>query len=139
MGDRNLFLDLIVGTLVLVLLLWGGYRLLSSSKPTALPVPCAAAIQAAYPSWAPEDCQRVCNEEIWIGMTPQQLLESWGKPWDAKRTVSASLVHDEYIYPANPHMMWLYFLDPPREGSPPGPNAWHLHFDNGVLTSWSQG
>lgn len=31
-----------------------------------------------YPTWSTDDCQKTANEKIWIGMTYQMLIESYG-------------------------------------------------------------
>lgn len=51
---------------------------------------------------------------IWIGMTKEMVLESWGEPKDINRTVGSWGVHEQ----------WIYYGDK------------YLYIENGKLTSW---
>jgi len=64
-------------------------------------------------NWPSEIEQTVINRKIRLGMTKQQVIESWGKPKDINRTVSRYSVHEQWVYS----------------------NA-YLYFENGVLTTW---
>jgi hypothetical protein len=41
---------------------------------------------------------KIYQQKIWIGMTRQMLLESWGKPDDINRTVGGFGVHEQFVY-----------------------------------------
>lgn len=56
---------------------------------------------------------KIFEERIWIGMTKEMLLESWGKPDDINRSVGSWGVHEQCIYT----------------------NA-YVYIENGVVTSW---
>jgi len=57
--------------------------------------------------------EKIFKGVIWIGMTKEMALESWGKPEDINRTVSVLSVHEQWVYG----------------------NA-YLYFEGGILTSW---
>lgn len=58
--------------------------------------------------------KEILNKKIWIGMTNQMTIESWGNPIDINRSVGAWGVHEQWIYSGNKY----------------------LYFENGVLKSW---
>jgi hypothetical protein len=58
-----------------------------------------------------EDCQRVLDKKIWIGMSEDVLLESWGKPNRINRTVSAYTVHKQYVYGRFPYNSIVYVVN----------------------------
>ena len=42
--------------------------------------------------------KRIANKEIWIGMSEDLLLESWGFPEEINRTVTSNLVRKQFVY-----------------------------------------
>lgn len=56
---------------------------------------------------------RIFEKKIWIGMTKDMLLESWGRPNDINRTVGSWGVHEQCIY-----------------------TSAYVYIENGVVTSW---
>lgn len=56
---------------------------------------------------------KIFEERIWIGMTKEMLLESWGRPNDINRTVGNWGVHEQCIY-----------------------TSAYVYVENGVVTSW---
>lgn len=65
--------------------------------------------------WSKKVEQAVLNGKIFIGMTKQQVIESWGKPDDINRTVGRWGVHEQWVY---------------------GNYGTYLYFEDGILTSW---
>ena len=61
-----------------------------------------------------EVIERISNKEIWIGMTEEMLIDSWGNPTEINRTVLPSLVTKQYVYP----------------------NYKFVYVENGKVTSW---
>ena len=57
---------------------------------------------------------RIVDGKIWIGMTKEMALESWGKPANINRTVNAYVTHEQWVYGLHTY----------------------LYFDNNCLTSW---
>jgi hypothetical protein len=55
----------------------------------------------------------ILQNKIKIGMTKEMVIESWGKPEHISRTVTASVVHEQWVYGDS-----------------------YLYFDNGILTAW---
>jgi hypothetical protein len=56
---------------------------------------------------------KIFEERIWIGMTKEMLIESWGRPNDINRTVGSWGVHEQCIY-----------------------TSVYVYIENGVVTSW---
>ena len=55
----------------------------------------------------------ITENKIKIGMTKQMVIESWGKPEHISRTVTSSVVHEQWVY-----------------------GNTYIYFDNGILTAW---
>jgi len=56
---------------------------------------------------------KILAKEIWIGMTKDMLIESWGEPQKINRTVLLDRIHEQWIYP----------------------NV-YIYFENDILVSW---
>ncbi len=52
----------------------------------------------AHPDWSDEVLVLVICGGIQVGMTADQLRESWGKPEEINSTVTASSSHDQWVY-----------------------------------------
>jgi hypothetical protein len=59
------------------------------------------------------NAEKIMSKLIWIGMTKEMARESWGEPKDIHRTVTASSIHEQWVYSGE-----------------------YLYFENGILTSW---
>lgn len=64
--------------------------------------------------WSAEIRQKIREGKIWLGMTSDMALASWGEPSDVNRTVTAIGVTEQWVYSLG---NYLYFTD-------------------GILTSW---
>ena len=69
--------------------------------------------QMIYAKYGSVNGQRILEHKIWIGMTKEMAIESWGKPKKNNRTVNAYGTSEQWIYS----------------------NA-YVYFDDGLLTSW---
>ncbi|MBL7968660.1 MAG: SH3 domain-containing protein [Prolixibacteraceae bacterium] len=58
--------------------------------------------------------QKILAGKIWIGMTFEMALDSWGEPEDINRTVTNSTIHEQWVYKENKY----------------------LYFENGKLSAW---
>ena len=58
--------------------------------------------------------QKIVSESIWIGMTSEMAIESWGRPKDINRTVTQYGTSEQWIYSSKNY----------------------LYFENGKLTAW---
>jgi len=58
--------------------------------------------------------QKILDRKIWLGMTSEMAIESWGKPNENNRSIGSWGVHEQWVYGSN---VFLYF-------------------ENGKLTSW---
>jgi len=57
--------------------------------------------------------KKILEKKIWIGMTKEMAVESWGMPQDINRTVGSFGIHEQWIY-----------------------GNTYLYFEDGKLTSW---
>jgi hypothetical protein len=48
--------------------------------------------------WNENECQKIAEQKIWIGMSKDQLLLSWGVPKDTNNTVGSWGVHSQWVY-----------------------------------------
>jgi len=58
--------------------------------------------------------QKIFQEEIWIGMTSEMVIDSQGRPKDINKTVGSWGVHEQWVYENNTY----------------------LYLENDRLTSW---
>ncbi len=69
------------------------------------------------------------NRHIVIGMSKEDVIESWGQPRDINRTVTSSCVYEEWCYgdflkgPGR----YVYFKKRIER---------YVYFENGIVTSW---
>jgi len=71
-------------------------------------------------NWSYKIKKTVLENKIILGMTKQQVIESWGSPDDINETVGSWGVHEQWVY---------------RKGNF---DAAYLYFENGVLKSWQK-
>ena len=57
--------------------------------------------------------EKIFNGKIWLGMTKEMVIDSWGQPRDINKSVGSWGVHEQ----------WVYYNS-------------YLYFRNGKLTSW---
>lgn len=48
--------------------------------------------------WDAEDCQNIAQRKIWIGMTQDQLILSWGLPNDRNNSTYSFGIHSQWVY-----------------------------------------
>lgn len=48
--------------------------------------------------WNADDCKNIAGRKIWIGMTENQLILSWGLPNDRNNSTYAFGVHSQWVY-----------------------------------------
>jgi hypothetical protein len=63
-----------------------------------------------------DTADKILAHKIWLGMTKDMAIESWGKPKDINRTVTSYSVSEQWVYGDR-----------------------YLYFDDGILTSWQDG
>ena len=80
----------------------------------------AEQLQAEYPLWSTRDCERVAQHMIWIRMTAEQALESWGSPTEVHHSASEEGAVEQWVYPGGRH------------------GSVYLYFGNGVLVTWAE-
>jgi hypothetical protein len=68
---------------------------------------------AAHPEWSSLVHTHIVAGQIALGMTPDMVRASWGKPDDINRSVGPWGVHEQWVYGYK-----------------------YLYFEDGILTSW---
>lgn len=72
-------------------------RLINTAKaPSA--ASCEKVAELCLTVWSEDDCQKVAEKKIWIGMNNLQLSLSWGVPDDVNNTVGAWGTHSQWVY-----------------------------------------
>jgi len=77
----------------------------------------AFAINQNHPDWSKEECLKLANHKIWVGMSKLQLQLSWGNPKSIDR-------HSTFGSDAE---QWIY-----------GNLGPYVYVNNGVVSSWQE-
>jgi hypothetical protein len=48
--------------------------------------------------WNENECQKIAEQKIWLGMSKDQLLLSWGVPKDVNNSIGSWGVHSQWVY-----------------------------------------
>jgi hypothetical protein len=67
------------------------------------------------PYWDKKECMLIIERKIWMGMSKDQLVKSWGRPNDINRTVGSWGSHEQWVY---------------------GDFGPYVYVENGTVTSW---
>lgn len=59
---------------------------------------CQKVIEICLKLWNTEDCRNIAERKIWIGMTTDQLILSWGLPNDRNNSTYSFGVHSQWVY-----------------------------------------
>lgn len=59
---------------------------------------CRGVAEQCLKTWPEADCEKMAEQKIWIGMTENQLILSWGIPRDRNDTVGVWGVHTQWVY-----------------------------------------
>ena len=62
-----------------------------------------------YNKYSENIANKIIDREIWIGMTKQMAIDSWGNPGKINRTVTENLVREQWVYERNYKTYYLYF------------------------------
>lgn len=82
------------------------YKFLSSGEITTLHNAksspkakiCDKVAESCLNVWDIDSCQKIADRNIWIGMSEDQLLMSWGIPKDKNNTVGSWGIHSQWVY-----------------------------------------
>jgi hypothetical protein len=66
----------------------------------------AKKIKASHSAWTNVQCNKIAEKLVWMGMTADQALMSWGKPRKVNKTIVSSGTHEQWVYPGD---QYLYF------------------------------
>lgn len=64
-----------------------------------------------------EIANKIISGKIWLGMTKEMAIESWGRADDINRTVTSNMIREQWVYGGISNRQYLYF-------------------ENGILTTW---
>lgn len=59
---------------------------------------CKKVVDICLKLWKMEECRDIAEQKIWIGMTNDQLILSWGLPNDRNNTVGSWGVNTQWVY-----------------------------------------
>ena len=65
--------------------------------------------QNIFSKYSEETAKKIIDEKIWIGMTKQMAIDSWGHPGTINRTVTETTVKEQWVYRRNYNTIYLYF------------------------------
>lgn len=75
-----------------------------------------------HAEWGQEICERVARAEVWLGMTEEQLLATWGQPSKIRRVTGGGPDREQWIYgmaekEALISTTRVLFLQPTKDGT----------------------
>ena len=76
-------------------------------------------LKKKWPNLSGNEIEAVYNKQIFIGMSRDGLLASWGKPEDINSSVGSWGKHEQFVYPGKNDYESVY-----------------VYVDNGYITSW---
>lgn len=59
---------------------------------------CEQIMETCFKLWDDKDCQRIAEGKIWIDMSEDQLILSWGLPDDRNNSVYSFGTHSQWVY-----------------------------------------
>lgn len=59
---------------------------------------CRRIAEQCLKHWTDEECKKMAEQKIWLGMTENQLILSWGLPKDKNNTVGVWGVSSQWVY-----------------------------------------
>lgn len=68
-----------------------------------------------HPEWSEDALMAICKGKIFVGMTREQVIASWGRPEEINESVGVWGTHEQ----------WVYYRH-------------YLYFENGRLTGWQE-
>lgn len=68
-------------------------------------------LQELLKKYPKEIADKILKKEIWIGMTREMCIDSWGKPEDINRTITTSTSSEQWVYDRWQGRIYLYFSD----------------------------
>ena len=90
----------------------------ASQRYRGLPYSSAAEYIKMHPQTLDTEAERILNNQIWLGMTKDQLLGSWGRPDSINQTVGSWGRDEQYVY---------------NRG---GYSTQYVYLRNGIVTAW---
>ena len=82
---------------------------------------------AAHPTLDTDIKWAILEGKVGVGMTPEQVIASWGRPHDINRNVGSWGVNEQWVYG------YMKFYGSGARGFV---STHYLYFENGRLTSW---
>jgi len=72
--------------------------IIHNAKSPATSENCQKIVDYCLNIWNENECQKIAEQKIWIGMSKDQLLLSWGVPKDTNNTVGFWGIHSQWVY-----------------------------------------
>lgn len=70
-----------------------------------------------FPSWTDDQCWAVWSDSLRVGMSPEMVIASWGRPKEVNRTTNSNGIREQ----------WVFFI-----------SGKYAYFTNYTLTSWQE-
>lgn len=90
-----------------------------SSSPAAIVAPTpdtawlaspAGKLCAKHPGWDREACDAIAGKKIFVGMTAEQVIAAWGKPYKINSTLTGNSKHEQWVMHEH-GSSYVYFED----------------------------
>lgn len=81
----------------------------------------------AHPELSSQIKNAIFNGDILIGMTPEQVVASRGRPYDINRTTGSWGVHEQWV---------MLYENTAAFDDPKAYEYAYIYFENGKVTSW---
>lgn len=78
-----------------------------NAKAPATQENCQKAAQLCLNHWDTKECSNIAQKKIWMGMSKDQLLMSWGVPSSQNDTVGSWGIHTQWVYRSSGQYVYL--------------------------------
>lgn len=68
-------------------------------------------IKTKHPDWPNDVCNTVAGRKIFIGMTKEQVIAAWGRPYKINTTLTSNVRHEQWVMSDSLDSSYLYFDD----------------------------
>lgn len=78
--------------------------LIHNAKSPATFENCQKIVDFCLKKWNEEECQKIAEQKIWLGMTGLQLYLSWGVPKDQNNTIGTWGFHSQWVFSSDEYV-----------------------------------
>lgn len=66
-------------------------------------------VKAQYPQWSNDICNRIGEKKIQLGMTKEQVIAAWGKPYKVNQSIGSWGEREQWVVDNSTRSDYLYF------------------------------